>query len=290
MKSKANVVCAILVAAVLLPVLSGCGKVDKGLIGEVETTFVGLKSAESGGWRRETYLSTAEGEETLSQSAETWFRLSGEDKDWYIGTFTYGDDGAVQMNSELAQKSGVQYQRSSIGEEDAVWKPLLSVSAFDGQGFPDMELMDDVKHYEFFRKEADGSFTFTYSQAGLEAYHAMLVAQTDEQTQISAELDGQPVSEEVRASMEQNRTVNMAVAEQSKITALSGVITLDEAGNIRSYETQITGEAPELGIDKDGNWVAVSTRSGSMRMVIEILSYSDTAVVQKLTELFVQLP
>lgn len=292
MKRLRHICCIFLATTLLLTALSGCGQVDKGLLNEANSALDGLASLESGGWRRETYLSTPEVDETLSQSAETWFRPSGAGADWYMGSLTYHEDGTVQMENGIAQKAGVRYQRHSFGEEEAAWTAAADGASY-GQseiGFPDLDLLDDAKHYEFFRKEQDGSLTFAYSQAGLDAYHALLVARAEEQTEIPAELDGQPISEEVRASMEQSRAVNIAMAEQSKITELSGAIVLDEAGNLLRHQTQITGEAPELDMDEDGNWVASSMRSGSMRMAIEILDRSDAAVEQKLTVLFADLP
>lgn len=289
MKRKLRTWCTLLTAILLLAALGGCGAVDKGLLSKTVSAFDELETLNSVGWRRETYLSEAGGEESQSQSTEIWVRQVEEVKDWYIDSQTYDADGAVQLNSELAKKNGVAYRRFSIGGEAATWEQTQGATDVRVEDSFKIDFMDSAEHYEFFRKEKDGSITFAYSQAGLDAYHALL-GEEAQSAEILTEVDGKPLSEEQVAAQEQSRAVNIAMAEQTKITALSGAFALDEAGKLLRYQLQIAGEAPELEPDGEGGWTVISTRVGEMRTVIEILAYADIEVEQKLVELFADLP
>lgn len=264
---------------------------DKGLLSKTVSAFDELETLRSVGWRRETYLCEAEGEEGKSQSMEIWIKQVEEVKDWHMVTCIYGGGDLPFMENAMAQRDGVVYHQMSGGGPEVPWTVATDGVNYgqDTIGAPKIDFIGEAKDLEFFRKEKDGSFTFAYSQAGLDAYRALLVEEA-QSTEILTEVDGQPLSEEQLAAQEQSRAYNIATWEQTKITAISGTVALDKTGNLLRYQLQFAGEAPELEPDGEGGWTVISTRVGEMRTVIEVLAHSATEVEQKLAELFADLP
>ena len=78
--------------------------------------------------------------------------------------------------------------------------------------------------------------------------------------------------------------------EQTKVTAFSGVIILDETGAIHSHQIQYRMESPELVSDGKGGRTTGDTKAAERKHVTEILARTDAEAEQKLTELFVELP
>lgn len=291
MKRRLHTLCILLTAILLLSALGGCRAVDKGLLSKTVSAFDELETLRSVGWRRETYLCEAEGEEGKSQSTEIWIKQVEEVKDWHMVTCIYGGGDLPFMENAMAQRDGVVYHQMSGGGPEVPWTAATDGVNYgqDTIGAPKIDLIGEAKDLEFFRKEKDGNFTFAYSQAGLDAYRALLVEET-QRAEVLTEVDGKPLSEEQVAAQEQSRAYNIATWEQTKITAISGTVALDKTGNLLRYQLQFTGEAPELEPDGEGGWTVISTRVGEMRTVIEVLAHSATEVEQKLAELFADLP
>ncbi len=290
MKRKRHEWCGLLPALLILVVLSSCGKadIDKGLLKKTVSSLDALETLEIGGWRQDYYLSDKEGKELPAQSLEVWFRPSGEAVDWYTGSSTYGDSGLVFIKSEIAQRGNTIYRQFSSGDTITPW--AVSHEFISSEiGSPDIEFIDESEDYEFFRMAEDGSIVYAYSQTGLDAYHAGQVEQA-KRAEIYTEIDGQPMSEEQQAAQEQNHAYAIAVAEQSKITALSGTVVLDAEGNLLRHDMSLTREIPELELNTEGRLVAGSTRTGEMRIVTEILAHTDTEVAQELAVRFADLP
>ena len=284
MKKRCRPLIGLLITTLLLTALSGCGKVDGGLLRKTAGAIDALAELESGGYRREGYLTDAQ---TLTQSAENWFCPAGGEVDWCSLTEVYKDDGTLQMESGVVRRGGVMYQRFSIDGAEADWRESESPAPPTEMRFPKLELLTEAENYEFFRKEKDGSITFSYSPAGLEAFHVQLVELVKEQ--IPTEFDEQ-YTEEQRVELEKQYAYMAATAEQTKVTAFSGVIILDETGSIRSHEIRYSVEGPELESDGKGDWATTGTKTMNMRFVTEVLAYTGAEAEQRLAELFAQLP
>lgn len=285
MKRKANISGALLLVALFLPVLSGCSKVDSGLLNKTTSALAALETFESGGFRQDSYIDNME---APAHTSEVWFRADGEGMDWYMLTTAYGDDGALQMESAVVQWDGERYYRYSTPDKEGVWSVSDGAAPSDEVGFPTISCLDKGEDYEFFRKEKDGSFAFAYSQTGLAAFRAQLVALV--KNGIPTEFDeSQYTEEELTAVKEQNAYI-VATAEKTKVTAFSGFVVLDEGGALLQHRMQYNIEPPELDFNGDDRQTAADTKMAEMKFVTKILARSDAEAEQKLTELFAQLP
>lgn len=153
----------------------------------------------------------------------------------------------------------------------------------DKVGFPLIAFLGKEKDCEYIRKEKNGSNTFSYSQTGLTAFRAQLVALVKDS--IPTNFDEAQYTEKELTAMKAQYDYMVASAEQTNVTVLSGSAVMDEKNTLFQYQMQYSYEAQKL--DCDGNEGQTATK---MRFVTEILSRTDAEAEQKLTELFAQLP
>lgn len=285
MKKGLRVWYGLLTTVLLLTALSGCGKVDNRLLKKTTSAIAALETFESGGFRRDAYMGDTE---APTQTQETWFRPNGERVDWCMLTTVYGSDDALQMESAVAQRDGVMYMRYSTPDKEGAWKESNGAAPSDKIGFPSINCLEKGEDYEFFRKEKDGSIAFSYSQTGLTAFRAQLVALVKDS--IPTDLDESQYTEEQLATVKEQYAYIIATAEQTKVTAFSGSAVLDEAGALLRHEMQYSLEPPEAEQDDKEGLAAASSSPTEMRFVTEILTRSDAEAEQKLAELFAQLP
>lgn len=88
--------------------LSGCGKVDSGLLKKRASALAALETFEGCGFRQDAYVGDMQ---VPAQTKETWFRSTDEGMNWYMLTKAYGADGVSQMESAMAQRNGEMYYR-----------------------------------------------------------------------------------------------------------------------------------------------------------------------------------